>query len=199
MKRFLAILLALCVFTAIVARRQCSVAGGDGAIVDLTILSTTDIHNNYMDYDYFTDLPTERFGLLRLATAIREQRAQNTNVLLFDNGDNLQGNPLGEFLARNPPRNGEVSPIMALMNAMSYDAMNLGNHDFDFGLDYLNAVISGAGFPVISANMIDANTRRPYFRPYAILQRDFRDRNGRLQNIRIGVLGLLPSADQLLE
>ena len=80
MKRFLAILLALCVSTALFARGQGSVVDVDGAVVDLTILSTTDIDNNYMDYDYFTDLPTERFGLLRLATAIREQRAQNTNV-----------------------------------------------------------------------------------------------------------------------
>ena len=62
--------------------------------VDLTILSTSDLHNSYMDYDYYTDMPSEQFGLVRIATAIKAQRAQNPNVLLFDNGDNIQGNPI---------------------------------------------------------------------------------------------------------
>ena len=162
--------------------------------VDLTILATTDVHNNYNDYDYFTDLPTEQSGLVRISTAIKEQRAKNPNVLLFDNGDNIQGNPIGEFLAKYPPQKGEISPIMTLLNAMQYDAMSLGNHEFNFGLDYLNSVISGAKFPVLSANVVNAIRKTPYFRPYTILLRTFKDRDGRLQIVRVGVLGLLPPA-----
>jgi 2',3'-cyclic-nucleotide 2'-phosphodiesterase/3'-nucleotidase len=162
--------------------------------LDLTILATSDVHNNYNDYDYFTDAPTEQSGLVRISTAIKEERGKNPNVLLFDNGDNIQGNPIGEFLAKYPPQRGETSPIMTLMNFMKYDAMALGNHEFNFGLDYLNAVIGGAKFPVLSANVANILTRTPYFRPYSILLRSFRDRDGTLQIVRVGVLGLLPPA-----
>jgi 2',3'-cyclic-nucleotide 2'-phosphodiesterase/3'-nucleotidase len=168
-------------------------AGGNReATVDITILATSDIHNNYLDYDYYTDLPTEQTGLVRIATAIQQEREANPNILLFDNGDLIQGNPFGEYLSKNPPQNGQISPIMALLNTMKYDAMTLGNHEFNFGLPYLNTVISGANFPVVNANVVDAVTKAPYFTPYSILQRTFKDKNGRSQALRIGVLGLTP-------
>jgi 2',3'-cyclic-nucleotide 2'-phosphodiesterase/3'-nucleotidase len=167
------------------------VAGAGAQTVDLTILATTDVHNNYLDYDYFTDMPTEQTGLVRIATAIKEIRGQEPNVLLFENGDSIQGNPFGEFLAKNPPQEGEVSPIMTLLNAMRYDAMVLGNHEFNFGLPYLNSVISGANFPVLGANVVTHFTGAPYFRPYTILVRNMTDRDGNLQSLRIGVLGVL--------
>jgi 2',3'-cyclic-nucleotide 2'-phosphodiesterase/3'-nucleotidase len=159
--------------------------------VNITILATTDVHNNYLDYDYFTDAPAEQTGLVRIATAIKEFRAQDPNALLFDNGDSIQGSPFGEYLANNPPQEGELSPIMALLNAMRYDAMVLGNHEFNFGLPYLNAVIAGADFPVLGANVVTYYTRAPYFRPYTILARNFTDRDGNLQSLRVGVLGVL--------
>ena len=162
--------------------------------LDLTILATTDVHNNYNDYDYFTDTPTDQTGLVRISTAIKEQRAQNPNVLLFDNGDNIQGNPIGEYLAKYTLPKGEISPIMTMLNYMQYDAMALGNHEFNFGLDYLNTVISGAKFPVLCANVVNAISKTPYFRPYSILLKTFKDRDGKLQIIRVGVLGLLPPA-----
>jgi 2',3'-cyclic-nucleotide 2'-phosphodiesterase/3'-nucleotidase len=165
---------------------------GFGQTVDLTILSTTDIHNNYLDYDYFTDTPTEQTGLVRIATAIAQEREKSRNVLLFDDGDNIQGNPLGEYLAKNPPLEGEISPIMTLLNAMDYDAMALGNHEFNFGLSYLNTVVRGAEFPVVCANAVNYITKTPYFNPYTILVRAFEDTDGGLQTVRIGVLGLLP-------
>lgn len=160
--------------------------------VDLTILATSDVHNYYLDYDYFTDNPTDQNGLVRLASAIKQERALNANVLLMDNGDNIQGNPFGEYLMKNPPKTGEISPIMRLMNAMRYDAMTLGNHEFNFGLPYLNTVIGGARFPVINANVVNAVTNTPYFTPYTILTRAFTDDQGFLQIIKIGVIGLVP-------
>jgi 2',3'-cyclic-nucleotide 2'-phosphodiesterase/3'-nucleotidase len=159
--------------------------------VDITILATSDVHNNYMDYDYFTDMPSEQTGLVRIATAIKAERARDPNVLLVDNGDNIQGNPLGEYLAKSPPASGEISPIMTLLNGLQYDAMTLGNHEFNFGLDYLNTVISGAKFPVVCANVINAQTRESYFTPYTILTKSFKDRRNNPQVVRIGVLGLV--------
>jgi 2',3'-cyclic-nucleotide 2'-phosphodiesterase/3'-nucleotidase len=81
---------------------------------------------------------------------------------------------------------------MTLLNAMHYDAISLGNHEFNFGLSYLNTVIAGAEFPVLSANVIDPATRAPYFRPYTILTRNFRDKAGASHSVKVGVLGLLP-------
>jgi 2',3'-cyclic-nucleotide 2'-phosphodiesterase/3'-nucleotidase len=163
-----------------------------GQSVDITILSTNDVHNNYLDYDYFTDMPTEQTGLVRIATAIAQERSRSPNVLLFDDGDNIQGNPFGEFLAKNPPKEGEISPIMTLLNAMRYDAISLGNHEFNFGLSYLNQVIQGANFPVLCANAVNYITKTPYFTPYSILIRTFQDEEGNLQTVKVGVLGLLP-------
>jgi 2',3'-cyclic-nucleotide 2'-phosphodiesterase/3'-nucleotidase len=112
-------------------------------------------------------------------------------VLLFDNGDNIQGNPFGEYLSKNPPVPGKISPIMTVLNSLAYDAMTLGDHEFNFGLDYLNSVIGGAKFPVVCANVLNALTKTPYFRPYVILTKTFRDRDNKLQILRVGVLGLV--------
>ena len=163
-----------------------------GQTVDISILATTDVNNYYLDYDYFNDMPSESNGLVRIAAAVRAERELSFNVLLFDNGDLVQGSPFGEYLARNPPRRGQISPIMSFLNTLKYDAISLGDQDFSFGLPYLNTVISGAKFPVLSASLINPITRTPYFRPYSILLRNFRDSGGGFQLIRVGVLGLLP-------
>ena len=88
-----------------------------GQTVDLTLLATSDLHNNYLNYDYFSDLPTEQYGLVKLASAVKAEREAGKNVLLVDNGDNIQGNPFGEYLSKNPPTAASPSPIMTLMNA----------------------------------------------------------------------------------
>jgi 2',3'-cyclic-nucleotide 2'-phosphodiesterase/3'-nucleotidase len=163
-----------------------------GQTLDLTILATTDIHTHYLPYDYFTDNPVATNGLVKVAAAIKEERNQHPNILLLDNGDNIQGTPLGDYLVKNPPQGREISPIMRLLNAMRYDAMTLGNHEFNFGLDYLNLVIRGANFPVVSANVVNNLTKTPYFTPYKILIRSFRDDKGGMQTLKIGVLGLVP-------
>jgi 2',3'-cyclic-nucleotide 2'-phosphodiesterase/3'-nucleotidase len=163
-----------------------------GAVFELTVLATSDIHNNYMDYDYFTDKPSDKTGLVRIASEIERLRAGNPNVILVDDGDNIQGNPFGEYLYKNPPKGAEISPVMALMNTVGYDAMSLGNHEFNFGLDYLEKVIKGAKFPVLCANVVKAGTDKPYFKPYALEKYNFLDSNGKKQKIRVGFIGLVP-------
>jgi 2',3'-cyclic-nucleotide 2'-phosphodiesterase/3'-nucleotidase len=163
-----------------------------GQKIDLTVLATSDVHNNYLPYDYFSDMPTEQYGLVKLATAIEAQRQTKQNVLLVDNGDTLQGNPFGEYLAKNPPQRGQISPIMRLMNAMGYDAMTLGNHEFNYGLDYLNKVISGANFPVVSANIVKPHSEIPYFTPYVVLSKSLIDQDGKPQRVTIGITGFAP-------
>jgi 2',3'-cyclic-nucleotide 2'-phosphodiesterase/3'-nucleotidase len=167
--------------------------GGVNSSIDITILATSDIHNNYMDYDYFVDKPTDQTGLVRLASKIDEYRQTEKNVLLFDDGDNIQGNPFGDFLFKNQDSfQPEKSPITRLMNAMKYDAIALGNHEFNFGLDYLNKIIDGAQFPVICSNVLKADSDEPYFQPYALLDRTLIDERGKKQRVKVGVIGLVP-------
>ncbi len=85
--------------------------------VQLRLLETTDIHTHVMDYDYYADKPSLSMGLARTAALIEQARAEVVNALLFDNGDRLQGNPLGDFIAKEKGlKDGEVHPIYKGMN-----------------------------------------------------------------------------------
>jgi len=158
--------------------------------LDLKILATTDLHMHIMGHDYFANRPSARFGLSRTATRIGAERAGAANCLLFDNGDSLQGGPMGDFLADAGWNGATVHPAIAAMNALGYDAATIGNHDFSFGLRFLRKALAGAGFPVVSSNLL---TRRglPLARRL-ILSRVMRDRDGKPWPMRIGVLGFLP-------
>ena len=81
------------------------------ATVDLRILETTDLHSNMMDFDYYKDAPTEKFGLVRTATLINAARGEATNSVLVDNGDLIQGSPLGDYMAAKGLKDGDVHPV----------------------------------------------------------------------------------------
>lgn len=115
---------------------------------------------NLLSYDYYQDKATEQFGLARAITRSR-RRAAKPNSLLFDNGDLLQGNPLGDVMAKiKPLKAGQTHPAYKVMNPLQYDAANLGNHEFNFGLDFLRRAISGARFPYVSANVVLADGKQ---------------------------------------
>ena len=103
--------------------------------VGLRILATTDLHMNILPYDYVADAPSPRQGFAHTARLIHQARAEAANTLLLDNGDFLHGSPVGDVLAQtngaDPIR--EIHPIVAAMRALDYDAVTLGNHDFDHG------------------------------------------------------------------
>ncbi len=166
--------------------------------VDLRILETTDLHVHLHPYDYYADRPNPDLGLSRLAELIDLARQEVTNALLFDNGDFLQGTPVGDFFACDSgfDRAG-LHPVIGAMNALQYDAITLGNHEFNYGLDFLMHSIHQAEFPVVSANILHhraarARADRPLVSPYRLLKRNLRDRAGRLQPITIGVIGVAP-------
>lgn len=162
----------------------------------LRILGTTDVHVNLMSWDYYQDKAIEEYGLARTATLIKAARAEQPNTLLVDNGDLIQGNPMGDVMARiKPLPAGAVHPVHKVMNALGYDAANIGNHEFNYGLDYLRRVIAGAAFPYVSANVMeDAGPRKgePAFAPWVMLERRFRDEAGAEQRLKIGVVGFVP-------
>lgn len=171
---------------------------GDDPVVDpartqarLRILETTDLHVNLLPYDYFIDCPAPSIGLAQTASLVRMLRTAADNCLLFDNGDFLQGNPLSDWIAREAGfTKGDLHPMIAAMNALGYDAATLGNHEFDYGLDFLTDAIGLATFPIVSANITVQG--RPLVQPYIILDRQITATDGQLHMIRVGVIGFAP-------
>ncbi|AHM03086.1 2',3'-cyclic-nucleotide 2'-phosphodiesterase [Roseibacterium elongatum DSM 19469] len=161
------------------------------ACVDLRILATSDLHAHLMPYDYFRDCPDDKVGLLRVAERIIAARAACENTLLLDNGDTLQGAPLGDAAVSEIMPRGRTHPMIAAMNTLGYDAATLGNHDFDFGLEALAAAMAGACFPVVLAN-IRRTDGVPLAPPRALLRRKVVARCGTSHTLRIGVTGVAP-------
>ncbi|MCF8156215.1 MAG: metallophosphoesterase, partial [Rhodoferax sp.] len=113
-------------------------SAGQGAEVRLRILETTDLHMNLLSYDYYQDKTTDQYGLARTVSLIKAARTESPNSLLFDNGDLLQGNPMGDYVAKvKPLKDGDTHPAYRVMNQLGYDAANIGNHEFNYGLDFL--------------------------------------------------------------
>ncbi|WAI27721.1 MAG: bifunctional 2',3'-cyclic-nucleotide 2'-phosphodiesterase/3'-nucleotidase [Bacillus paranthracis] len=172
--------------------------------VNLRILETSDIHVNLMNYDYYQTKTDNKVGLVQTATLVNKARDEAKNSVLFDDGDALQGTPLGDYVANkiNDPKKpvdpSYTHPLYRLMNLMKYDVISLGNHEFNYGLDYLNKVISKTEFPVINSNVYkddkDNNEENDqnYFKPYHVFEKEVEDESGQKQKVKIGVMGFVP-------
>ena len=169
------------------------------ADLQLRLLETTDLHMNLLAHDYYQDKPTTEYGLARTITLIKAARAEVKNSLLFDNGDLLQGSPMGDWAARVKPLPvGQTHPAYKVLNAIGVDAANIGNHEFNYGLPYLRQAMAGANFPFVSANVhVDDGDGNPAndahaFTPWVILERRLTDTAGASHMLKIGVLGFVP-------
>jgi len=166
------------------------------ATLKLRLLQTSDLHMNLLNYDYYQDRETDDYGLAKTITLIQRARAEAPNHLLFDNGDLLQGNPLGDLVARiQPLRKGDTHPAYKVLNLLGVDAANVGNHEFNYGLPFLRQALAGASFPYVSANVMERSAQgrlQHAFTPYVLLQRQFKDEAGRMQTLKIGVIGFVP-------
>ncbi|WP_429668304.1 bifunctional 2',3'-cyclic-nucleotide 2'-phosphodiesterase/3'-nucleotidase [Bacillus gobiensis] len=168
---------------------------GNSPEIDMQILGTTDIHSYIMDYDYYSDKAISSSGLARTAELIAQHRAQYANTLLVDNGDLIQGNPLGEYAVKKMSegiKNGSVvHPIIDVMNKLNYDAGTLGNHEFNYGLDFLEGTLKGAKYPIVNANVLTMDGKHKY-EPYKIVEKTFKDKNGNEQKVKVGYTGFVP-------
>lgn len=166
----------------------------------LRIMETTDIHVNVLPYDYYADKTNDTLGLSRTASLIDAVRKEAVNSMLIDNGDLLQGNPMGDYIAYEKGlKDGDLHPIMKGMNLLGYECSTLGNHEFNYGLSFLDKVLAGANFPFVCANLIRgtelaANPRddKLYLKPYVILDKKIKDGSGAEQPIRVGIIGFVP-------
>lgn len=165
----------------------------------LRLMETTDLHVHVHPYDYYADRPNDTMGLARTASLIEAIRAEARNTLLLDNGDYLQGNPMGDFIAyERGLGEGDVHPVIKAMNVLAYDCGTLGNHEFNYGIGFMDKVNAGAAFPIVCANAGAAplaSTPRGdalHLPPYVLLDRQLVDGAGAAQPIRIGVIGFVP-------
>lgn len=160
--------------------------------IKLRIVETTDIHTNVMDYDYYKDKPSQKIGLTRAATLVKQARAEVENSVLVDNGDLIQGSPMGDYMADKGIKAGEIHPVYKAMNTLNYDVGNIGNHEFNYGLEFLAETINDADFPYVNANVFDKKTGKHYFKPYIIKSHTFKDIDGEAHEIKVGYIGFVP-------
>ncbi|MEL6690505.1 MAG: bifunctional 2',3'-cyclic-nucleotide 2'-phosphodiesterase/3'-nucleotidase [Pseudomonadota bacterium] len=164
----------------------------------LRLMETTDLHVHVFPYDYYGDRPVDTVGLARTASLIEEVRAESANSLLLDNGDFLQGNPMGDYIAYDRGmKEGDMHPIITAMNTLGYDATTMGNHEFNYGLDFLMKSMAGADFPVVSANVAlelgaTPGADKTLFKPYVIVDKEIVDGAGQTHAIKIGLIGFVP-------
>ncbi len=162
---------------------------------NFTVLGTSDTHGNVYNWDYYSDAEYDDsahndIGVAKLAGLINRIRAdETTTTLVLDAGDTIQGTPLATYYAKQEPitETGEKHPMARAMNVLHYDAVTLGNHEFNYGLPLLNLWIRQLGFPALAANAVSVATGRPAFRPYVMKQVSL----GRgAPTLRVGILGL---------
>lgn len=158
----------------------------------LRIVATTDLHGFLTDFDYYKDAPTEKFGFTRTASLIKQAREEVKNSVLVDNGDLIQGNPISDYHAAKGSKEGRAEPSIMALNAMKYDVGTLGNHEFNYGLPYLDTAIKQAKHPIINANVVKAGTEDPFFTPYVIQKKTIIDEKGKTQTLKIGYIGFVP-------
>jgi len=158
----------------------------------LRLLGLTDLHANLYPYDYYRDCSDNSVGLARAASLVAEARREAPNCLLFDDGDILQGTPLGDLAAEAiiaDPR--AVHPVIAAMNTLDYAVATLGNHDFNYGLEALERAYAQARFPVVCCN-VRKSDGSPWFPPSIVIERAFVDEFGTAHRLKVGVIGGAP-------
>jgi len=121
----------------------------------VVILATSDLHGNIWSYSYEDNTESSNNGMARLYTYIQQVREENPIVFLVDAGDDIQGTIMTDDIANKAPEN--EHPVIAAMNYMGYDSMTLGNHEFNWGIDTMKQILGQAAFPVLGANVLDAD------------------------------------------
>ncbi len=162
------------------------------ARLKLRLLETSDLHVNIVPYDYFRDAADDTVGLAKTASLIKAAQAEVKNSLLFDNGDFLQGSSLGDYIAyKKGLKAGDTHPMLAAMNTLPYVCGTLGNHEFNYGLDFLDSGLGKAEFPMVCAN-VEKIGGYPLVDPWRLFEQSFEDETGNKHVVKIGVIGFVP-------
>ena len=155
-------------------------ANADEETVHLTILGTTDVHGNVYNWSYEDGAEVDGLGFVKVYSVVKSVREENPNTILIDNGDTTQGTILTDDLY-NTELIDEPHPVIDAMNFMGYDAMTLGNHEFNFGTDFIEKIAEEAQFPILGANIYYKEDGRNFVKPYTVKE---------VAGIKVGIIGL---------
>ncbi|MEW1838001.1 5'-nucleotidase C-terminal domain-containing protein [Nonomuraea angiospora] len=170
-------------------------AQAGAAPVTVTVMGTSDLHSNAVNWDYFKDATYadsagNSVGLAKVSSLVNQIRAERgaDRTLLFDSGDTIQGTPLAYYYAKVEPitQTGQIHPMAKAMNAIGYDAVTLGNHEFNYGLPLLATWIKQMRAPVLGANAVYDKTGLPAYKPFVIKTMKVKGD----KPVKVGVLGL---------
>ena len=151
--------------------------------IDLKFIETSDVHGSFFPYEFINRKP-KAGSLARVATYVNQLRSQHgENVILLDNGDILQGQPVNYY--SNYVDTTSANIAAQVVNYLRYDAQTIGNHDVETGHRVYDKWVSATHCPILGANVIDTKTNKPYLKPYTILKRG---------GARIAIIGLLTPA-----
>jgi 2',3'-cyclic-nucleotide 2'-phosphodiesterase / 3'-nucleotidase len=186
-------------------------APADGSTARVAILETTDVHSNVLSYDYYKQREDTSVGYERVATLIRQARAEFPDSFLFDSGDTIQGTVLADYQAKVKPIGcDEELGIYKAMDAMGYDGGTAGNHEFNYGLGFLSQATgtpmnvdggrsercAGPKFPLVLSNVYSARDGKPIFKPWEVVTREISvtaaDGSTRRVPLRVGIIGFTP-------
>ncbi len=146
----------------------------------ITLLGTADSHGHLAAWDYYADKAVPA-GMTKIATLVKQQRATAPHALLLDCGDTTEGTPLAFYFAKKDAE--KPNPEIAVFNAMQYDAMAVGNHEFNFGLDSMWKAKRESHFPWLAANLRQVYTAGvAYFPPYVVKN---------VSGVRVGIIGFV--------
>ncbi len=148
--------------------------------MNISILVTSDVHGYIHANDGVSKI-VQPYGLSRVATYLKQKREAGNATVLIENGDFIEGSPLAAYVYMKKDAY-KIHPFATLLNELDYDAAIPGNHEFDFGLDYVTNYAGGLNFPYLAANIINKKTKKPYWKPYTIVEK---------QGVKIGIIGLV--------
>lgn len=166
LKRILAGALSLAMAAGLAAMPANTAEAKEDLAGKLVVIHTNDIHGRYENNE-------ESLGMSSVAALKGYYETQGANVLLFDAGDFSQGTNLVNYY--------DGLDSVHFLNAAGYDAVSLGNHEFDFGFDELKAMADAAQFPILDANILSRETNEPYFASNTVFT---------FGNMTVGVFGL---------
>ena len=178
-KRLLPVLLSLSMAVSMLPAAALA-AEADTGEKHLTILGTSDMHGNIWGFSYEDNSETANNGMARLYTYIQQVRAENPNTILIDAGDDIQGTIMTDDIYNKTPE--EPHPVITAMNYMGYDAMTLGNHEFNWGIPTMQTILSQAEFPVLAANVTDADGELVTGAGWTIVERD---------GVKVAIIGVV--------
>lgn len=145
----------------------------------LTIFETSDIHGYLFPTSYQKRGLNLEYGLFKLAHVLKKEiESAEGPTVLIENGDFIQGSPLSFFILKEK---GEANSLMKAVNELPYDAGVIGNHEFNYGLDYLNSAVRSAKYPILSANILDEKGESAFGKSYIITEKD---------GVKVAILGL---------